>query len=83
MVEGTYVRGSKMSYEELLILYHKRMGHTSYGVLSRVYPHLFEKVDKRKLVCAACELNGKLTKSSYAGSGHRSSHAFDVIHSDV
>ena len=43
MVEGTDLRGSKMSYENLLMLYHQRMGHISYGVLIRVYPHLFEK----------------------------------------
>ena len=43
MVEGTYVRGSKMSCENVLMLYHKHMGHTSYGVLSWVYSHLFEK----------------------------------------
>ena len=82
MVEEIDVRGSRMSYEDLLILHHQRMGHASYGILSRVYPHLFEKADKTKLVCDACEF-GKLTKSSYASSGHRSSHAFDVIHSDV
>ena len=71
-----------MSYEELLILYHQRMWHTSYGILNWVYPHLFEKADKTKLFCNACEF-GKLTKSSYVSSDHRSFHAFDVIHSDV
>ena len=58
------------------------MRHTSYGVLIQVYPHLFGKVDKTKLVCDACEF-GKLTKSSYSSPGHRSSPAFDVIRSHV
>ena len=44
------------------MLYHQRMGRTSYGVLSRVYPHFFEKADKSKMVCDACEF-GKFTKA--------------------
>ena len=31
MVEGTYIRDSKMSCEDLLMLYHQRIGNTSYG----------------------------------------------------
>jgi transposase InsO family protein len=58
------------------------MGHPSFNVLSRLYPSLFEKADKSKLVCDACEL-GKLTRSSYVSSGHRSSCVFDLIHSNV
>ena len=81
MVERAGV-GSEMSAESVLMLHHKHLGHTSFGVLSRLYPSLFEKVNKEKLVCDACKL-GKLTRSSYVSSDHRSSHAFDMIHSDV
>ena len=38
------------------MLYHQRMGHTSYVDLSRMYPHLFEKANKSKFVCDACEV---------------------------
>ena len=74
--------GSKMSAENELMLHHQRLGHSSFGVLSRLYPSLFEKANKQKLVCDACEF-GKLTRSSYVSSDHRSSHAFDLVHSDV
>ena len=74
--------GSDMSTENELMLHHQRLGHSSFGVLSRLYPSLFEKANKQKLVCDACEF-GKLTRSSYVSSGHRSSHAFDLVHSDV
>ena len=52
------------------------------GILSRMYPHLFEKANKEKLVCDACEL-GKHIRSSYASSSRRSPGSFDVVHSNV
>ena len=58
------------------------MGHSSYGVLSQVYPQLFGKPDKSKLVCDVCEF-GKLLGSSYVSSGRRSCDGFDIIHCDV
>jgi transposase InsO family protein len=47
-----------------------------------LYPSLFEKVNKEKLMCDACEL-GKHTKSSSANSCNRSSCLFNLIHSDL
>jgi transposase InsO family protein len=47
-----------------------------------LYPPLFEKANKEKLVCDACEL-GKHTRSLYSSSGSRSSLAFDLVQSDV
>ena len=82
MVEKVGVGGSEISAEDVLMLHHQRMGHTSFSVLSRLYPALFESANKQKLVCDACEF-GKLTRSSYVSSGHRSSCVFDLIHSDV
>ena len=82
MVEGTDVRGSKMSYEDLLILYHQHMVHTSYGVLSQVYPHLFEKANKTKLVCDACKF-GNVTKSSYDSSSPMSSQKAIALCQDI
>jgi GAG-pre-integrase domain len=67
---------------DLLLLHHRCLGHPSFPVLSRLYPSLFEKTNKEKLVCDACEL-GKHTKSSYASSCNRSSCLFNLIHSDV
>jgi GAG-pre-integrase domain len=66
----------------LLLLHHRRLGHPSFSALSRLYPPLFEKANKEKLVCDACEF-GKHTRSSYSSSGSRSSLIFDLVHSDV
>jgi GAG-pre-integrase domain len=68
--------------EDLLLLHHRRLGHPSFSALSRLYPPLFEKVIKEKLVCDACEL-GKHTRSSHFSFGNRSSLIFDLVHSDV
>jgi GAG-pre-integrase domain len=75
MVEMVGVGGSEMSAEKILMLDHQRMSHPSFNVLSRLYPSLFEKVDKSKLICDACEF-GKLTRSSYVSSSHKSSYWF-------
>jgi GAG-pre-integrase domain len=82
MVERVGVRGSEMSTKKVLILNHQRMEHPSFNVLSRLYPSLFEKTDKSKLICDACEFS-KLTRSSYVSSGHMSFYVFDLIYSDI
>jgi GAG-pre-integrase domain len=71
-----------MSAEKILILDHQRMGHPSFNILSRLYPSLFKNADKSELVCDACEF-GKLTRSSYVRSDHKSSCVFNLIHSNI
>jgi GAG-pre-integrase domain len=68
--------------EDLLLLHHRRLGHPSFSVLGRLYPLLFEKANKKKMFCDACEL-GKHTMSSYSSSGSRSFFVFVLVHSDV
>jgi GAG-pre-integrase domain len=75
-------RGIERSVEDLLLLHHRRLSRPSFSVLSRLYPSLFKKANKEKLVYDACEL-GKHTKSSYASSYNRSSCLFNLIHSNV
>jgi GAG-pre-integrase domain len=67
--------------EDLLLLHHRRLHHPSFSALSRLYSPLFEKANKEKLVCDACEF-GKHIRSSYSSSG-RSSLVFDLVHSDI
>jgi GAG-pre-integrase domain len=74
--------GHKISVEDLLLLHHKRLGHPSFSLLSRLYPRLFEKTNENNFFCDACEL-GKHIRSSYVSSGSRSSSIFELVHSDV
>ena len=61
--------------EDNILLHHRRLGHPSFQNMSKMYGELFNKVDKRKLVCDACEL-GKHTRSLYRPSGARSCEPF-------
>ena len=65
-----------------ILLLHRRLGHISFEGLSRLYPAMFEEVDKSRLVCDACEF-GKHTRSIYSSIGLRSCESFILIHSDV
>jgi hypothetical protein len=82
MVEKVGIGGSEMSAEKVLMLNHQWMRHPFFNVLSILYPNLFEKTNKFKLVCDICEF-GKLTRSSYISFNHMSSYIFYLIHSDI
>jgi transposase InsO family protein len=73
---------NKSSMEDLLLLHHKRLGHLSFSILSRLCLRLFEKAKENKLFCDACEL-GKHTRSSYVSFGSRSFGVFQLTHSNV
>jgi hypothetical protein len=68
--------------EAKVILEHCRLGHLSFDTMSKVFPGIMSKVDKRKLLCDACEY-GKHTRSIYVSRGLRSISPFMLIHSDV
>jgi hypothetical protein len=46
--------------KDLLLLHYKCLDYPLFFILSRLYPFLFEKTNKEKLMCDACEL-GKHT----------------------
>ncbi|XP_073104383.1 uncharacterized protein [Elaeis guineensis] len=65
-----------------LMLHHRRLGHISFSILSRLFPSLSTKCNKNLLVCDHCEL-AKHTRAVFPISGIRSSQPFALIHSDV
>jgi hypothetical protein len=50
--------------QEELIIHHHKLGHIPFAILGRLYPELYNRVSKEKLVCDACQY-GKQTRSSY------------------
>jgi hypothetical protein len=68
--------------EAKVILEHCRLGHLSFDTMAKVFPEIMSKVDKRKLVCDACEY-GKHTRSIYVSRGLRSISPFMLIRFDV
>jgi GAG-pre-integrase domain/Integrase core domain len=65
-----------------MILWHHRLGHMSFSALERIFPVLFKKCSRSKLVCDACEF-GKYIRTMYPSHGNISLNYFDIIHSDV
>jgi GAG-pre-integrase domain/Integrase core domain len=65
-----------------LILLHCRLRYISFTILKKLYPKLYSKCNKTKLMCDDCEF-AKHTRTMYLISGNTSSSCFDIIHSDV
>jgi GAG-pre-integrase domain len=65
-----------------LIFLHCRLGHIPFTILIKLYPKLYSRCNKTKLVCDTCEF-AKHTRTMYPISGNRSSSCFDIVHSDI
>lgn len=63
-------------------LWHKRMGHVSFGYLKKLFPNLFEKINSSNLYCDVCEL-AKSHRTSFPLVSNKSNVPFMIIHSDV
>ena len=65
--------------EAMVMLQHCRMGHLSFDKMSKIFANVMCGVDKKKLVCDACEF-GKHTRTSYVSRGIRSISPFVLVH---
>jgi len=63
-------------------LWHKRLGHASFGYLQKLFPQLFSQVIVSDFKCDVCEL-AKSHRVSFPISMNKSLAPFMVIHSDV
>ena len=63
-------------------LWHRRLGHLSFGYLRKIQPHLFNAIPDFEFQCNICEM-AKSHRTSYLPSMNKSSEPFAVIHSDV
>jgi GAG-pre-integrase domain len=64
------------------LLLHCHLGHIPFIILGKLYPKLYSRCSKTKLVCDACEFV-KHMRTTYSSFGNRSSSCFDIVHSDV
>ncbi|XP_024165520.1 uncharacterized protein LOC112172419 [Rosa chinensis] len=65
-----------------LWLWHRRLGHPSFGVMKKSMPSLFLGVSESSLHCETCAL-AKSHRSSYHSNFHSSTMPFELIHSNV
>ncbi|KAM1198463.1 hypothetical protein ACFX2H_009809 [Malus domestica] len=63
-------------------LWHRRLGHASFGYLRRLFPSLFLKNDVSSFKCGVCEL-AKSHHTSFPSSFTKTYVPFMIIHSDV
>ena len=78
MMDGS--EGKKKKYE--IWLWHRRLGHASFGYLKKLFPSLFAKFDVSSFRCDVCEL-AKRYRALFPLSLNKSPVPFMVIHSDV
>ena len=63
-------------------LWHRLLGHASFGYLKKLFPSLFVKFDVSSFHCDVCEL-AKIHRASLPLNLNKSPVPFMVIHSDV
>jgi len=63
-------------------LWHRRLGHASFGYLNKLFPKLFTKFDVSDFHCDVCELS-KSHRVSFSPRMNTSSIPFMIIHPDV
>lgn len=67
---GALALAAYSSSKDELLLYHRRLGHLSFEVMSRLFPSLLSSCSRGQLVCDVCEL-AKHTRSTYSSSGKK------------
>ena len=73
-------KGEKQKSE--IWLWHRRLGHASFGYLKRLFPSLFAKFDVSSFRCEVCEL-AKSHRASFPLTLNKSPVPFMILHSDV
>ncbi|KAI5344481.1 hypothetical protein L3X38_012358 [Prunus dulcis] len=63
-------------------LWHKRLGHASFGYLKKLFPSLFFSLDVSSFQCDMCEL-AKSHRVPFPLSSNKSLVPFSLVHSDV
>ncbi|KAK2967762.1 hypothetical protein RJ640_029658 [Escallonia rubra] len=63
-------------------LWHRRLGHASFGYLKKLFPSLFTKYDVSSFQCEVCEFV-KSHRVSFPLALNKSPDPFMIIHSDV
>ncbi|KAI5323968.1 hypothetical protein L3X38_033041 [Prunus dulcis] len=75
---GTLSKGER----DKIWLWHKRLGHASFGYLKKLFPSLFFSLDVSSFQCDTCEL-AKSHRVSFPLSSNKSLVPFSLVHSDI
>ncbi|KAI5347615.1 hypothetical protein L3X38_000502 [Prunus dulcis] len=76
------VQSCSVKDKEQIWLWHRRLGHQSFGYLKRLFPSLFHSCDESSFKCETCIL-AKSHRTVFPLSDSKSVKPFDLVHSDV
>ena len=79
---ANHTRSSSDRNKANILLWHRRLGHPSFGYLKLVFPALFSGLSNLDFKCETCIL-AKSHRVSYPLSFNKSQMPFELIHSDV
>ncbi|XP_061340882.1 uncharacterized mitochondrial protein AtMg00300-like, partial [Gastrolobium bilobum] len=68
--------------KQAIWLWHRRLGHPSFGYLKHLFPSLFSSLSISEFKCSVSELD-KRHRIPFSPSMNKSSIPFQVVHSDV
>jgi GAG-pre-integrase domain/Integrase core domain len=74
--------GSSLNRKSHIWMWHKRLGHPSFGYLRKLYPSLFSGYEHETFSCVAC-IKAKSHRVHFSNSLNKRTNPFDLIHSDV
>lgn len=75
-----HVRNEKLKNK--VWLWHRRLGHPSFGYMRKLLPHLFVGFNNEEFICETC-VKAKSHRNNYPDSLNKSSSVFDIVHTDV
>ena len=65
-----------------VLLWHKRLGHPSFGYMKKISPHLFLGLNNENFICETC-IKAKSHRTSFGNSFNKCVEPFELIHTDV
>ncbi|BFG42330.1 hypothetical protein CerSpe_286040 [Prunus speciosa] len=68
--------------QQQIWLWHRRLGHPSFGYLQRLFPSLFQGLVDSQFKCETCVL-AKSHRTVFPSSDSKTEFPFELIHSDV
>ncbi|CAL9017645.1 unnamed protein product [Prunus brigantina] len=76
------VQSCSVKDKQQIWLWHRRLGHPSFGYLKRLFPSLFRSCDESSFKCETCIL-AKSHRTVFPLSDSKAAKPFDLVHSDV
>ncbi|CAL9012439.1 unnamed protein product [Prunus brigantina] len=76
------IQSCSVKDKQQIWLWHRRLGHPSFGYLKRLFPSLFRSCDESSFKCETCIL-AKSHRTVFPLSDSKAAKPFDLVHSDV